>query len=79
LRREALIQRDAFGMPDLVPVVIDHSLSTLSDAKSDRRAEQAIPQCLRIWLGACGPKARLLLTQCHIPYMQIRNETKAMR
>jgi hypothetical protein len=45
-------------MPDLVPVVIDHSLSTLSDAKSDRRAEQAMPQCLRIRRGSCGPRTR---------------------
>jgi len=35
---KALMQRDSFRMPDLVPVVIDHPLSTLSDAKSDRRA-----------------------------------------
>jgi hypothetical protein len=33
------MQRDAFGMPDLVPVVINHPLGTPSDAKSDRRAE----------------------------------------
>ena len=46
------MQRDGFGMLDLVLVVIDRPLSTLSDAKSDRRAEQAIPQCLRIWLGS---------------------------
>jgi hypothetical protein len=39
-------------MPDLVPVVIDHPLSTLSGAKSDRRAEPAVPQCLRIRLGS---------------------------
>jgi hypothetical protein len=52
------MQRDAFGMPDLVPVVIDHPLSTLSDAKSDRRAEQAIPQCLRIWLVSSKARAR---------------------
>jgi hypothetical protein len=55
------MQRDAFGMPDHVPLVIDHSLGTLSDAKSDRRTEQAIPQ----WMRAKG--ARLLLTQCYIP------------
>ena len=30
-----LSQRDAFGFADLIPVVIDHSLSALSDAKSD--------------------------------------------
>ena len=48
------MQRDAFGMPDFVPVVIDHPLSTSSDAKSDRRAEPPIPQCLPIWLGHDG-------------------------
>ena len=47
---KALMQRDSFRMPDLVPVVIDHPLSTLSDAKSDRRAEQAVPQHPRIGL-----------------------------
>jgi hypothetical protein len=31
-------------MPDLIAVVIDHPLSTLSDGKSDRRAEPAMPQ-----------------------------------
>jgi hypothetical protein len=41
-----------FSLADLVPVVIGHPLSPLSDAKSDRRAEQAIPQCLRIRLGS---------------------------
>ena len=48
-RHEALMQRDGFGMLDLVLVVIDRPLSTLSDAKSDRRA---IPQSLRIGLGS---------------------------
>jgi hypothetical protein len=51
-RHEALMQRDAFGMPDLVPVVIDHPLSASSDANSDRRPEHAIPQCPRTWLGS---------------------------
>jgi hypothetical protein len=44
------MQRDALGMPDLEPVVIDHPLSTLSDAEIDRRAEQAASQCLARWL-----------------------------
>jgi hypothetical protein len=44
------MQRAALGMPDLVPVVIDHPLSTLSDAEIDRRAEQALPQCFARWL-----------------------------
>jgi hypothetical protein len=46
------MRRDVFGMPDLVPVVVDHPLSTLSDAKSDRRAEHAIPQHPRIGLAS---------------------------
>jgi hypothetical protein len=48
---EANMQRDALGMPDLAPVVIDHPLSTLSDAEIDRRAEQAAAQSVGIWLG----------------------------
>ena len=48
---EANMQRDALGMPDLAPVVIDHPLSTLSDAEIARRAEQAAEQSTAIWLG----------------------------
>jgi hypothetical protein len=42
--------RAALGMPDLTPVVIDHPLSTLTDAEIDRRAEQALGQCIARWL-----------------------------
>lgn len=45
------MQRDALGMPDLVPVVIDHPLSTLSDAEIAQRAAQAAAQAVRSWLG----------------------------
>jgi hypothetical protein len=48
---EAEVQRAALGMPDLLPVVIDHPLSTLSDAEIDARAAQAAEQAVRIWLG----------------------------
>ena len=48
---EANMQRDALGMPDLAPVVIDHPLSTLSDAEIAERAEQAATQAVAIWLG----------------------------
>jgi hypothetical protein len=48
---EANMQRDALGMPDLAPVVIDHPLSTLSDAEIAQRAEQAAAQAVKIWLG----------------------------
>jgi len=45
------MQRDALGMPDLAPVVIDHPLSTLTDAEIDRRADQAAAQCVILWRG----------------------------
>ena len=48
---EADMQRDALGMPDLAPVVIDHPLSTLGDVEIARRAEQAAAQAVAIWLG----------------------------
>lgn len=48
---EAEVQRDALGMPDLVPVVIDHPLSTISDAEIDARAAQAAEQAVARWLG----------------------------
>ena len=45
------MQRDALGMPDLAPVVIDHPLSTLTDAEIERRAAEVAPQCIARWLG----------------------------
>ena len=50
-RHEAEMQRAALGMPGLVPVVIDHPLSTLSEAEIDGRAEQAAERSLAVWLG----------------------------
>ena len=50
-RHEAEVQRDALGMPDLAPVVIDHPLSTLTEAEIDRRAEQAAEGAVAVWLG----------------------------
>jgi hypothetical protein len=49
--QEAEIQRDALGMNELAPVVIDHPLSTLTDAEIEQRARQAAGQCVAIWLG----------------------------
>jgi hypothetical protein len=34
-----------------VPVVIDHPLSTLSEAEIDARATQAAEQAIATWLG----------------------------
>jgi hypothetical protein len=48
---EAEVQRDALGMPDLAPVVIDHPLSTLSEAEIGARATQAAEQAIARWLG----------------------------
>ena len=45
------MQRDALGMRDLAPVVIDHPLSTLTEAEITARAEQAAGQCLAVWGG----------------------------
>jgi hypothetical protein len=48
---EAEVQRAALGMPDLLPVVIDHPLSTISEAEIDRRAAQAAERAIAVWLG----------------------------
>ena len=48
---EAEVQRDALGMPDLAPVVIDHPLSTVSEGEIDARAAQAAEQAIACWLG----------------------------
>ena len=47
---EAEMQRVALGMPDLVPVVIDHPLSTISETEIDARAAQAAEQSVARWL-----------------------------
>lgn len=48
---EAELQREALGMHDLAPVVIDHPLSTLTDDEIDKRAQQAAVQSAAVWLG----------------------------
>ena len=48
---EAHVQRDALGMGALAPVVIQHPLSTLTDAEIDARAAEAVAQCEKVWLG----------------------------
>ena len=45
------MQRDALGMHDLTPVVIEHPLSTLTDEEIEKRAQQAAAQCADILLG----------------------------
>jgi hypothetical protein len=48
---EAEVQRDALGMRDLTPIVIDHPLSTLTDEEIEQRAQQAAAQCAAVLLG----------------------------
>jgi hypothetical protein len=49
---EAEMQREALGMPDLVPVVIDHPLSTISESGIEARAAQAAEQAEARWRGS---------------------------
>jgi hypothetical protein len=48
---EAEVQRAALGMDALVPAVIEHPLSTLTEAEIEARAADAAAQAVRIWLG----------------------------
>jgi hypothetical protein len=49
--REAEVQRAALGMDALTPVVIQHPLSTLTEAEIETRAADAAAQAVRVWLG----------------------------
>jgi hypothetical protein len=48
---EAEVQRAALGMTDLVPVIIDHPLSTLTEDELNLRAESAAKQAVEKLLG----------------------------
>jgi hypothetical protein len=49
--REAKVQRAALGMQDIVPAVIQHPLSSLTEAEIKARAEAVLPQVLEAWRG----------------------------
>ena len=49
--REAKVQRVALGMNDLVPVVIQHPLSSLKDDEIRERAAAALPHVIAAWQG----------------------------
>jgi hypothetical protein len=53
--RETDLTRIALGMPDLQPVVIDHPVSSITQAEIDARVAQIEQQSQAIWLAA--PKA----------------------
>ena len=48
---EAKVQRAALGMEGLVPVVIAHPLSSLTEADIRQRALDALPQVQAGWAG----------------------------
>jgi len=48
---EARVQREALGMQGLVPVVIQHPLSSLSDEEIRGRAAQALEQVVGVLRG----------------------------
>jgi hypothetical protein len=49
--REAKVQRAALGMAGLVPAVIQHPLSSLTEEEIRSRAAAVLPQVLDAWLG----------------------------
>lgn len=49
--REAKVQRAALGMQDIVPAVIQHPLSSLTEEEIKGRAAAVLPQVLEAWRG----------------------------
>lgn len=50
--RETRLTRAALGMPGLVPVVVDHPISSITEAEMAARAAQVVAQAQQVWLGA---------------------------
>jgi hypothetical protein len=48
---EARVQRQALGMTGVVPVVIEHPLSSISEDDIRGRAAQALGQVVGVWKG----------------------------
>jgi hypothetical protein len=49
--RETELTRTALGMQGLIPVVIDHPVSSITQAEVESRAAQVALQAPRVWLG----------------------------
>jgi hypothetical protein len=49
--RETELTRHAIGMAGLVPVVIDHPVSSITQAEVEARAAQVALQAPKVWLG----------------------------
>jgi len=56
--REAEVQRAALGMTGLVPVVIPHPLSSLTDEEIHARAAKALPEVVAAWQGQLADRKR---------------------
>jgi len=52
--RETQLTRAALGMPGLAPVVVDHPISSITEAEMAQRAEQVVAQAERVWLGTAA-------------------------
>lgn len=49
--RETELTRAALGMPGLVPVVVDHPISSITEAEMAARIAQVVTQAQAVWLG----------------------------
>jgi len=49
--RETELTRTAIGMRGLIPVVIDHPVSSITQAEIEVRAAQVVLQAPKVWLG----------------------------
>jgi hypothetical protein len=50
--RETRLTRAALGMPGLEPVVIDHPVSSITEAEVGQRVAQIVAQSQKVWTGA---------------------------
>lgn len=49
--KETVLTRRALGMEGLIPVVIDHPVSSITQAEVEARAKMVAEQAPRVWLG----------------------------
>lgn len=52
--RETRLTRAALGMPGLQPVVVDHPISSITEAEMAARVAQVVTQAQQVWLGAAS-------------------------
>lgn len=84
--RETELQRRALGMDDLLPVIIGHPVSSITDTEVAERVEQIYMQAQRVWLGQPLPRsgARLIrriavnVTRAIRPYRDAESALEAL-